>query len=229
VLEDAGLEVAAATGGWLPLDVVVAVFPRLLRGYSRGGGSAGLVCREVGREAVLAARDALLGPGGALSDERVVERVCAERSRDGLPLLEVLLSRGESETRARVARALRHRAIPGAAAAVLRAVPEDRLPTELLQGLCEDGFRGIDSRRFEEAAIAAVSAVIVGPRALADASQRAYAAAALGSFPYGLVEPLLQELLGTRYLVYTQPREVRRVARDVLRRFACPDLPPEES
>jgi hypothetical protein len=221
VLEDAGLDVAAATGGWLPLDVVVAVFPRLLRAFSRGGGSAGLVCREVGRDAVLAARDALLSPTGALADPRVVERVLAERSRDGLPLLEVLLGTGDAVMRTRVAHAMRQRAIPGAAASVLRAVPEDRLSEALLRGLCEDGFRGVDSHRFEADAVTAVASVLVGPLALPDARLRAYAAAALGSFRRDLVEPVLVSLLETRFLVPLQPREVRRVARDVLDRLSA--------
>jgi hypothetical protein len=152
----------------------------------------------------------------------VVERVLAERSRDGLPLLEVLLSRGDPETRARVANAMRQRAIPGAAASALRVVPEDRLTEALLCGLCEDGFDGIDSHRFDEAAVTAVASVLVGPLALPDPRLRAYAASALGAFPRALAEPVLRSLLATRFLLPLQPREVRRAARDVLGRFEDP-------
>src|SRR5207237_1123858 len=66
VVEEAGLVNTGATPMWIPVEVVVAVFPSLFSTFIAGGGSAGLVCRGTGRSRVLSAAPALLADGGPL-------------------------------------------------------------------------------------------------------------------------------------------------------------------
>lgn len=220
VVEEAGKEYAAsAVSGWVTPEHVVAMFPRLFTAFVAAGGDAGAICRAVGRTAVLAAAQDLLAPGAILHPTGLLDRMLADRRRDVLPLLEVTLSVREPTRRTAAVRALRTIDLPCVAAAALRVVPEDRLTDRLLSGLCEDGFSGADTRRFDSDAVAAIATVVTGDRLLEDLTQRVYAVAALGSFPPSLVVPLLHSLLERKMLVWTHPKEVRRAAQDALDRF----------
>ena len=221
VVEEAQLGAALATDGGLDPEDVVRAFPRLLRTFVLSGGAPGFVARRVGREAVLAAHVTLLAAGGYLHGDDLVERLLGDRSVDSLPFLEVLVDTRDPSLRARVAASLRRRELPSRTAAVLRVVPDDRVPAFLLHVLCEDGFRGADSGRAESEAVGAIAGVATDRAA--DAGTRAYAVAALAAFPRTLAEPVVRRLVGRGLLDFSCPRAVRRAARDVIARWDAQD------
>src|SRR5207237_4238049 len=159
--------------------------------------SAGLVCRGTGRSRVLSAAPALLADGGPLRGA-LLDRVLSERSRDVLPLFEVLLAAGDPETAPRVVRAIRQIAIPFACAAALRVIPDGKISLSLLRGLCEDAFAGADSHRFDAEAVSAVGSVAMGHANAPDVQARIYAAAALAHFDRKLVQPVARHLARRR-------------------------------
>jgi len=219
IAEEAGIDGMPAAEGWLPLEAIVAVFPRLLRAFMRGGGSAGLVARQLGRDAVLGAAPALLGPGGPLEDSATVERILSERSCDMLPFAEVLVTTRDPIRRASVLSALRRVDMPVAAACALRIVPDDRVSEQMLRGVCEDGFARADSHRFDVEAVEGITSAVTDRSAHQDVRTRAYATASLAAFPRELTEAVLRSCLARRFFLPTQPREVRRAARLILSRF----------
>ena len=175
------------------------------------------MARRIGRAAVLAASARLTAPNGALSSE-TLELVLAERTPDVLPFVEALLV-GAPATRTRAVRAMRALDLKSLAAVALRVVPEERLTDRFLRGLCAEGFDGGDGRHLVVESAAALGTVVLDKEGVLDAQTRLYAIAALGSFPPALAEPALKSVAARR-LMGGAPKELRRAAEDILKRFA---------
>ncbi len=201
----------------ITFDVAVALFPRCLSTYVRAGGRAGAVARKLGREAVLAHASSYVAPGGLLTGENL-DRVLSDRTFDILPFVEALLV-GDAASRPRVVRALRVLDLKSLAAVALRVVPEARFTDRFLQGLCADGFAGVDSKHLLPEAAAALGSVVLDKEGVLDLKTRTYATAALGSFPAALAEAPLRAV-AARKLIGAAPKEIRRAAEEILLRFA---------
>lgn len=215
IVEEAGIELRGAVT--LPLDVVVSIFPVCLGPWLRAGGSAGALARRVGRDAVLGAAARLCSPGGALTGP-ALDRVLAERTADATPFLEAFLV-SDAANRSRVVRALRALDIRSLAAVALRVVPESRFTDRFLAGMCADAFEGVESRHWIAEAAAVLGTVAVDAEGVLDTTTRAYATAALGTFPPSLARSPLT-IVAARKLFGSAPRELRRAAQEILDRFA---------
>ena len=227
VAELAGLDRLPALHAWLPDDVVVAAFPRLLRAHLRTGGAGGVVLRTVGREQVLAAGAALFDPQGGL-DEPLLDHALASHAEEAWWLIEALLACDDPALVAKAQRALRTRDLPSIAALAFRAAPVAWVSTSFLRLLAEDGALGRDSHRLDAEALALLRRCIED-RALPIAS-RVYATACLSPFGKDVATPILHDLLRRRYgLLPVLPREVRRQAVVMLKgEVAAPLTPGQE-
>ena len=218
VVAEAGIVPHGAA--WLTPEVVAETFPVLFGPYVLSGKSAGVVCRLVGRDAVIAAAQTLREAGGALHGG-ATERVLQERSRDVLPLLEVLLESAVSDLVTRAMRALRNTRLPQPAAAVLRVLADapGAVDLHIAIGLCQDGFEGVDSGRFDKDAVASLAEIAVGGHRASEGA-RIYATTALGDFGRVAAQGIVRGLLRRRWgIVPAEPRKVRRAAEAVIARW----------
>ncbi len=224
VAELAGLDRSPSCREWLPEDVVVAAFPRLLRAHLRTGGAAGQVLRRVGRDQVLAAGAALFDPDAGL-DAHLLDTVLASHAVEAWWVIEALLSGDDAALHVKAQRSLRGRDMPSIAALAFRAAPSSMVPTSFLRGLAQDGSTGADSHRLDAEALALLRRCIED-RALPSAS-RVYATACLSAFGMATAEPILRDLLRRQYgLLHALPREVRRQAKVMLQDGGVTAAPP---
>jgi hypothetical protein len=205
---------------WLTSRLVADAFPVLFGPFVRAGGTAGDVCRLVGRDAVIAASSALRDSGGALHGG-AIERVLQERSRDVLPLLEILFESGNPDLVIRAMRGLRNTRLPQPAAAVLRVLADapGAVDLHIAVGLCQDGFAGVDSGRFDKEAIETLAAITAGGHRASEGA-RIYATTALGDFGRVAAQAIVRRLLRRRWgVVPAEPRKIRRAAEAVIARW----------
>ena len=215
IAELTGIDRLPALQHWLPEDVVVAAFPRLLRAHLRTGGAGGAVLRSVGRAQVLAAGAALFDREAGL-DPDLLEHVLGSHAEEAWWLIEALLACDDPGLHVRAQRALRGRDLPSVAALAFRAAPVSMVPASFLRVLAEDGAAGQDSHRLDAEAVALLRRCIED-RTLPLPS-RVYATACLSAFGMETATPILRELLRRRYgLLSVLPREIRRQAVGMLR------------
>jgi hypothetical protein len=205
---------------WLTPELVAETFPVLFGPYVLAGGTAGVVCRSVGRDALIAASQALREPGGALHGG-AIERVLQERSREVLPLLEILLTSGVADLVIRAMRSLRNTRLPQPSAAVLRVLADapGAVDLHIAVGLCQDGFAGVDSGRWDREAVATLAEIAQGGHRASEGA-RVYATTALGDFGRVSAQVIVRSLLRRRWgFVPAEPRKVRRAAEAVIARW----------
>jgi hypothetical protein len=158
--------------------------------------------------------------GGALHGG-AIERVLQERTREVLPLLEVLLESSVPDLITRAMRGLRNTRLPQPSAAVLRVLADapGAVDLHIAVGLCQDGFEGVDSGRFDKDAVATLAEIATGGHRASEGA-RVYATTALGDFGRVAAQEIVRGLLRRRWgFVPVEPRKVRRAAEAVIARW----------
>ncbi len=180
---------------------------------------AGVVA-SVGRSQVLAARDVLVEQEGIL-DPRRVERIVASPSEAMLPLLRILIDRGDPETRRRAVAALKKLQAEAAGACLLFVVDQpELLPRDYLLALTDVPPGADDPGRFR-IRVAQTLAQYLDATAgdTARTSRRLYAIQHLRRYMTSDARAALERILGRRrwFVLPSEPKAVREAAHAALR------------
>jgi hypothetical protein len=220
-LHEAGLTGIASEHAGLTAEIAAVTFPAAFGLFLDGLpdnelDSIARVCALVGGERIRAATSELTASDGILAPWRS-QRILSVRAREVLPLLRILVAKGDARARSAVVDVLRALDLNAPHAAALAVVPAEHLPVDYVCGVCDVESGGGWTEVVRGQALALLRGVLEDRGE--DVERRVLAVQRLEGFPRAEIEPVLQRLLADRgpLGLHRQPRPLREAARAVLR------------